>query len=91
LNERNRNVVEHLDELHKQVGERLAHDETNQRAVSAHVDELRTLVQSHPKRSDEARVSASTLERKLLAWEAEHPQLVALATRIARALEDSGL
>jgi hypothetical protein len=35
--------------------------------------------------------AAQLLEQRLLAWEAEHPKLVALAARVARALENSGL
>jgi hypothetical protein len=34
---------------------------------------------------------AQTLEQRLLAWEAEHPALVAFAARVARAFEDAGL
>jgi hypothetical protein len=78
-------VVGHLDELRDQVAEKLGEKSGE---VTAHVEELRSLVNDGGK---EAHSSASSLERRLLAWEAEHPQLVALAARVARALEDSGL
>jgi hypothetical protein len=35
--------------------------------------------------------AARVLERRLLAWEAEHPQLTALASQVAQVLESSGL
>lgn len=89
LDEQTRNrVVKGLDELREQVSERLGNDPARHAEVAAHVEELRTLVDDG---AQDAHSSASKLERRLLAWEAEHPQLVALASRVARALEDSGL
>jgi hypothetical protein len=79
-------VVGHLDELRDQVTQKLG---PHAPEVGAHVEELRTLVEQP--NAKEAHRSASGLEQRLLAWEAEHPTLVALATRVVRALEDSGL
>jgi hypothetical protein len=83
--EQRKQVVGHLDELRAEVAHKLGRDNE----VGTHVDELRALVQEPNARG--ARTSASGLEKKLLAWEAEHPTLVSLAQRIVRALEDSGL
>jgi hypothetical protein len=55
------------------------------------VEELRALVEARPVATRDAQASAGSLEQRLLAWEAEHPQIVALASRVARALEDAGL
>ena len=55
-----------------------------------HLDALHALVATKPNEAGLA-ARAQTLEQRLLAWEAEHPALVALAARVARALEDSGL
>jgi hypothetical protein len=81
-------VVGDLDELRAQVAQKLASD-PKRSEVNQHVEELRALVQKPDPKA--AHKSASGLEQRLLAWEAEHPQLVALATRVVRALEDSGL
>lgn len=87
--EQRNKVVGHLDELREQVAKKLG---TDAHEVGAHVDQVRTLVEQHDRPDlQEAHRSASGLEKKLLAWEAEHPTLVALATRVVRALEDSGL
>lgn len=59
-------------------------------ALLEHVDSLHELVSSAPEQP-QAFKTAQVLEQRLLAWEAEHPKLVALAARVARALEDSGL
>ncbi|HEX5656963.1 MAG TPA: hypothetical protein VFX59_07195 [Polyangiales bacterium] len=82
--EQRKKVVGHLDELRDQVSQRLGDHE-----VGAHVEQVRALVVKPD--AKEARTAASGLEKKLLAWEAEHPTLVALANRVVRALEDSGL
>ncbi|HEY6878782.1 MAG TPA: hypothetical protein VI299_12220 [Polyangiales bacterium] len=78
-------VVGHLDELRDQVAQKLG----GAPEVTQHVEQLRALVEQP--NAKEAHSSASSLEQRLLAWEAEHPTLVALATRVVRALEDSGL
>ena len=92
MDEQTRNqVVKQLDELRAQVAERLGNQPQQHDPVAAHVDELRALVQDQPSKTQDAQASASRLERRLLAWEAEHPQLTALASRVARAFEDAGL
>jgi hypothetical protein len=95
LDEQTRNqVVKQLDELKTQVSERLGSDPKRHDPVAAHVEELRALVQDQPASVDNtkhARDSASGLEQRLLAWEAEHPQLTSLASRVARMFEDAGL
>ena len=53
-----------------------------------HLEELRTLVEGQGEHG-RARESASSLEQRLLAWEAEHPRIVALAARVARALSQA--
>jgi hypothetical protein len=55
-----------------------------------HVDQLEQLVTAQPSPA-EAHSLAQSLEQRLLAWEAEHPKLVAFAARVAHVLEDSGL
>ena len=90
LDEQTRNqIVKQLDELRAQVGARLGADPQSH-DVAGQVDQLRALVQK-PVDSSSAHALASSLERRLLGWEAEHPQLTALAARVARALEDAGL
>jgi hypothetical protein len=89
--EARKQVVRELDTLRDQVSERLGTDPIRHDPVAAHVEELRTLVQHPTYDAQQTRASAGGLERRLLAWEAEHPQLVGLAARIARVLEDAGL
>ena len=89
--EARKQIVEQLNELREKVSERLASDPLSHDPVAAHVDEVRALVEEAPAGETSARTAASSLERRLLVWEAEHPQLAALASRIARALEDAGL
>lgn len=55
-----------------------------------HLDSLHAIVAAQPGEGGQA-TRARTLEQRLLAWEAEHPALVALAARVARAFEDAGL
>lgn len=87
---RRKQVVDHLDELRTRVAARKGGDAEADRPVLEEVDTVRSLVsESADKQS--AHVAASGLEKRLLAWEAEHPELVALASRVVRALEDAGL
>jgi len=81
-------VVGDLDQLSKELSARLGADPERHGPVAAHVDELRRLVQSG---SSEAHASVRHLEQRLTAWEDEHPQLVELAGRVARALAAAGL
>lgn len=85
-------AIEKLEELRAQVATRLGE---HHEPLTAHVDEVRGLVQQASAAAGEptppAAAAAARLEQRLLAWEAEHPQLAALASRIARALEDAGL
>ena len=91
MDEQTRNrVVKQLDELRAEVAERLGKDPEHG-AVAAHVDALHALVHDKATDRQEAHASATGLERRLLAWEAEHPQLTALAARVARVFEDAGL
>jgi hypothetical protein len=83
-------VKQELQALRAQV-ESAAPSATQQdAALLEHVDSLQQLVSGAPEQPH-AYKAAQLLEQRLLAWEAEHPQLVALAARVARALEDSGL
>lgn len=97
--DKRKEVLAHLEELRSGIEQRsrsVASDETEEKRhnerddapVLAHVTELRSLVE---RRHQDAPESAKGLEQRLLAWESEHPQLVALAARVARALEDVGL
>jgi hypothetical protein len=79
-------MVDELEILRAQVKAGGARDAE----LSASVDQLRQLVSAEPAPA-EAPSLARELEQRLLAWEAEHPKLVALAARVAHALEDSGL
>lgn len=79
-------MVDELEILRAQVKAGSARDAE----LSASVDQLQQLVSAQPP-SAEAPSLARDLEQRLLAWEAEHPKLVALAARVAHALEDSGL
>ncbi len=89
--EARKQVVETLDELRDRVAERLGGDPSSHGPVAAEIEEVRTLVQDGPAEKKKAHAAAGRLERRLLAWEAEHPQLTALASRIASALEDAGM
>jgi len=89
--EKRNQVIKHLDELRDQVSERLGADPQRHDPVAAHVQQVRGLIDAAPADRERASVEASGLEKRLLAWEAEHPQLTLLASRVARALEDAGL
>jgi len=89
--EARKQAIEKLNELRQQVAERLGSDPARHDPVLAHVDEVRALVESGSSEGESAHTAAGSLERRLLAWEAEHPLLTSLASRIARALEDAGL
>ena len=84
-------IIEQLNTLREQAAERLGKDPQHHEPVAAHVEQVRTLVQAAPPGGNTVHTEASSLEKRLLAWEAEHPQLVSLASRIARALEAAGL
>lgn len=90
--EARKQAIDKLEELRAQVSARLG---DHHAPLAAQVDEIRNLVQQEPSPDGEpaqpASAAAARLEQRLLAWEAEHPQLAALASRIARALEDAGL
>jgi hypothetical protein len=81
-------MVAELEALRAQV--RAAGDSEPDEALIASVNELDALVRTEHGSSD-AHSLARALEEKLLAWEAEHPKLVAFASRVAHALEDSGI
>ena len=82
-------MVEELESLRAQVSAQ-AKPSARDGELMKHVDELGQLVSARPVPA-EAHSLAQGLEQRLLAWEAEHPKLVALAARVAHALEDSGL
>ena len=84
-------VVDHLDELRQRVEARKGGDKEANRPVLDEVDAVRSLVSEERADRQSAHAAASGLEQRLLAWEAEHPELVALANRVVRALEDAGL
>ena len=84
-------IIDQLNALRDQAAERLGKEPQHHEPVATHVEQVRTLVRDAPAGGKSAHTEASSLEKRLLAWEAEHPQLVSLASRIARALEDAGL
>lgn len=84
-------VIDELHDLRGQVGERLGNEPQHHDVVVAHIEQVRTRVERGPVEGKSAHAAAGELERRLLAWEAEHPTLTSLAARIARALEDAGL
>ena len=81
-------MVEELEALRAQV-KAGAQPSARDGELLTHVDQLGKLVSAE--RPEEAHTLAQNLEQRLLAWEAEHPKLVAFAARVAHALEDSGL
>jgi hypothetical protein len=83
-------VKQELEALRSQVESGAASGSQRSAALLEHVDSLHELVSAAPEQP-QAFKTAQLLEQRLLAWEAEHPKLVALAARVARALEDSGL
>jgi hypothetical protein len=83
-------VKQELQELRAQVESAVPSAAQQDSALLEHVDSLHELVSAAPQQP-QAYKAARLLEQRLLAWEAEHPQLVALAARVARALEDSGM
>lgn len=83
-------VKRELSALRAQVRSDAAAGTQEQAALLEHVDSLHDLVSTAPA-PPHATKAAQLLEQRLLAWEAEHPKLVALAARVARALENSGL
>jgi hypothetical protein len=84
-------VVAHLEELRALLVSRSNRTPSDDDSLLAHVDQLQSLVQREQVATDDVKGSASSLEQRLLAWEAEHPKLVALASRVARTLENAGL
>ena len=84
-------VVDHLDQLRTLVEARKGRDAETDRPVLDEVNSIRSLVSEQQADKKSAHAAASGLEKRLLAWEAEHPELVALASRVVRALEDAGL
>lgn len=90
--EARKQAIDKLEELRAQVATRLG---DQHQPLTTHVDEIRSLVEQDTSATgapaQPASAAAARLEQRLLAWEAEHPQLAALAARIARALEDAGL
>jgi hypothetical protein len=83
-------MIGQLDELRAELQSSGARDSLNEVTLLEQVEDLQALVTSERDTSQASKV-ARVLERRLLAWEAEHPQLAALAARVARALESSGL
>lgn len=83
-------AIAHLAELRALLVSRPG-DPSDASSLLAHVDQLHALVQGEQSTPQEAHIFASGLEQRLLAWEAEHPRLVALASRVVRTLENAGL
>jgi hypothetical protein len=80
-------MVAELEALRAQVK---AQPSARDGELMAHVDQLGKIV-SGEQAAGEAHSLAEGLSQRLLAWEAEHPKLVAFAARVAHALEDTGL
>jgi hypothetical protein len=89
--DRRKQVVTHLEELRTRVETLPAGDPRSDQPLLADLDTVRSLVTEPEADPKQAHAAAFGLEQRLLAWEAEHPELVALATRVVRALEDAGL
>ena len=89
--DRRKQVVTHLEELRTRVESRPGGDPQADQPLLADVDSVRSLVSEPAADPKQAHAAAFGLEQRLLAWEAEHPELVALATRVVRALEDAGM
>lgn len=83
-------VIEELEALRAEVKSSTREDSARDRELLGHVDHLHQLVNATKDAAPEAGL-AQSVSQKLLAWEAEHPRLVALAARVAHALEDTGL
>ena len=83
-------MIEHLTELRSLLGAGVRSPELNAQ-VLAHIAELEGLIAAETPDTVGAHQVASGLQQKLLGWEAEHPQLVAIAARVVRALETAGL
>jgi hypothetical protein len=84
--DKRKEVVTQLEQLRREV-ETHAGDP----ALLSHVETLKTLVADGSSDRAHAQSSARGLEEKVLAWEAEHPTLVALVGRIIHMLEDAGI
>jgi len=83
-------VKQELETLRAQVESGAASGSQGSADLLEQVDSLHQLVNGAPAHPHPYK-AAQLIEQRLLAWEAEHPKLVALAARVARALEDSGL
>lgn len=84
-------MIEHLAELRALLTAGGNRSPALDAELMAHVDELQSLVTAEEADAPGAQRVAEGLQQKLLGWEAEHPQLVAVAARVARALETAGL
>ena len=89
-NETRKETMERLHELRVQLLSTGTRESQNDVTLLEHVENLQALVVSD-RDPAVASKAARVLERRLLAWEAEHPQLTALASRVAQVLESSGL
>lgn len=83
-------MIKELEALRAQVKAGGASPSEKDVELQAHIASLHVIVTTTPAQSSTQK-TAQALSQRLLAWEAEHPGLVALAARVARALEDSGL
>ena len=84
-------MIEHLAELRALLASSANRSPGLEASLLEHMTELEALIAAEKPDTSSAQTIADTLEQKLLSWEAEHPQLVAAARRIARALESAGL
>ena len=91
MNERDKQIVEHLDELSERAAERLGDDPGSHGPVAEQIAQVRSLVERGGSERAQTQAAARSLEQRLLAWESEHPQLTTLAAQIVRALENAGL
>jgi hypothetical protein len=88
--ETRKEMLGHLDQLRAELQATGSRDAQSDVTLLEHVEHLQALMASDRDPGGAAK-AARGLEQRLLAWEAEHPQLTALAARVARALESSGL
>ena len=84
-------MIEHLSDLRTLLAATGSRSPALDATLLEHIEELEALITGEQPSASGAQKVAEVLERKLLGWEAEHPQLVALASRVARALENAGL
>jgi len=84
-------MTEHLGELRTLLDSDSHRSPELGAALLAHVAELEALLAAEEHDAHGVQRLVESLEQKLLGWEAEHPQWVALVARVTRALESAGM